>query len=472
MGLLVILFAIAAAVWLIPVIQQGRLFVIALLTLGVGTVFGPSYFHFEGPIQISLDRLLWGGMFVLAVVGLRIGYTKIPTLGRIDFVVAGLVGWTLISALSMEQQSGGTPPLARWLFYIAMPAGMYTIARALEIRTLDIRYLLGGSIALGAYLAVTALLEIFGARALVFPRFIADPEVWEFYGRGRGPLMNPSGNGILISIALVAAAIGGVYAPWRSKLMYGVIGIVLLGGLYATLTRSAWLGGLTALGIVALVYSPRWARVLALASMVLLGGASVAGLKEQLVRMKRDKNLTAEDAAKSMALRPLLAVVGWEMFKDHPIAGHGYGHYFANNDPYHNNRGYDLPLEQARSYAQHNVFLSLLVDTGLVGCGLLAVWLAMLGGIGWRLSRGANRLVEARWLGLLLLGTLLAYLCNGMFQDVMIIPMVHMFLFFIAGTAVTVYQCGLAVLPPVGANAICTLGNPYKIGGAKPPRLT
>ena len=224
--------------------------------------------------------------------------------------------------------------------------------------------------------------------------------------------------------------------------------LIVLAGLYATLTRSAWMGGIAAIGLVAFIHSARWQRVLALAMVLLVGGASVAGLKDQLVRLKRDKNLTAEDAEKSMKLRPLLAVVSWEMFKDHPIKGHGFGHYFAHNDAYHNDRSYEMPLEQARTYAQHNVFLSLLVDTGLVGFSMFALWLLMLAGIGWKLARQVRDRPESRWVGLLSLGAMIAYFCNGMFQDVLIIPMVHMFLFFIAGVSVTVFQHGVAVTAP------------------------
>ncbi len=348
MELLIVLFAIAGLVWLIPVIQSGRLIVIAMAVLGIGTVFGPDFFHLEGPIQLSLDRLLWLGMLGLAVIGWRLGDVHTPALHRIDWLVIGIVGWTLVSAISSSHQTTGTPPIARWLFYIMMPAGMYAMARSVEIRVRDVRWMLTGSIALGIYLAVTALFEISGLHALVFPAFIADATTWEFYGRGRGPLMNPSGNGFLISISAVAASIGVIYSQRRGKLVYAVMTLVLLAGVYATLTRSAWLGGIAALGLVALVHSPRWQRVLALATLMLLGGASVSGLKDQLIRLKRDKNLSAEDAEKSMKLRPLLVVVAWEMFKDRPITGHGYGHYFAHNAAYHNDRSYDMPLEDAQ----------------------------------------------------------------------------------------------------------------------------
>ncbi|MFK8111123.1 MAG: O-antigen ligase family protein [Rubripirellula sp.] len=443
MDFLIALFALACLVWMIPVVQSGRLIVIAMLVLGLGTVFGPSFFAIDGPIQFSLDRIVWFCMFALAVVGWRVGYTKIPMLTRMDWLVIGIVGWFFVSALRGGPVPTGSSPTARWLFYIAMPAGMYLIARLVELREVDVRWMFRGVIALGVYLAITAMFEISGLHGLVFPRFIVDAEVWEFYGRGRGPLMNPSGNGILMTIGFVAAVVGCIYAKHRGKLIYGIFSLIMLVGVYATLTRSSWMGVFFALVVIAMIYAPRGVRVFGLAMVILFGGMSAMGFKDQLIRLKRDKNLTAADAEKSIQLRPLLAIVAWEMFQDHPIIGHGYGHYFEHNDPYHNDRSYNLPLEQARTYAQHNVLLSVLVDTGLVGLSMFVAWLAMMTGIGWQLAREATVQKEKRWVGMLILGTATAYLCNGMFQDVMIIPMVHMFLFFVAGVCVTVHQQGI-----------------------------
>lgn len=444
MEFVIALFMIAGLVWVIPVVQSQRVIVVGMLVLAVGTVFGPEFFAVDGVIQFSLDRVLWFAMLGIALLGWRLGYTKFPKLNRIDWLVIGIVGWFLTSAVMGGHKPTGTPPTARWLFYILMPAGMYALARLIEIRPRDVKLLLGGSIALGFYLAVTAVLEITGIHGLVFPRFITDPEMWEFYGRGRGPLLNPSGNGFVMTVAFTAAALGFIYTNHRGKLIYACAAAVILCGIYATLTRSAWLGVACAIALLALVYAPRWVRVIGLATVVVIGVGSVAGVKDQLIRMKRDKNLTAADAEKSIKLRPLLAVVAWEMFKDKPILGHGYGHYFTHNDRYHNNRSYELPLGQARKYAQHNVLLSVLVDTGLTGASLFVGWIISLVGVGWRLARHPQSSPETRWVGLMLLGALTAYFCNGMFQDMTIIPMVHMFLFFLAGVAVTVYQKGLA----------------------------
>ncbi len=443
MELLIVLFAIAAMAWILPLVKHGRLIFVAMAVLVIGTVFGPPFFAFDGFIQFSFDRFVWFSTFALAVIAWRLGHVRIPKLTRMDWVVIGIVGWFFVSALRGGPVPTGSSPVARWFFYIMMPAWMYVLARIVDLRSLDIRWLLRGLIVLGVYLAATAALEIAGAHSFVFPSFITDPEIWEFYGRGRGPLMNPAGNGIVMSLSLAAAIVGWMHAGRLGKLTYALLALVLLAGIYATMTRSAWLGAAAVVAVIALIHLPRWVRVLGLASVVIVGGMSVTGFKDELIRMKRDKNLSAADAEDSIKLRPLLAVVAWEMFKDRPIIGHGYGHYFEHNDRFHNNRSYDLPLEHARTYAQHNVLLAILVDTGMVGLGMFAGLLTMLAGIGWQQARKNQGPAEGRWVGLLLLAALAAYLGNGMFHDVMIIPMVHMFLFFIAGLGVTVHQCGL-----------------------------
>lgn len=443
MNLIAILFALAGAVWLIPLARSGRLILMAMAVLALGTVFGPSFFAVDGPIQISIDRLLFFAIVALALVGLRFGMTSMPQLNRVDWLVLGIVVWFGYSAATGGSDPPGTPPSARWLFYVAMPAAMYFIPRLITIKTDDVRWMLSGAILLGIYLAVTAVFETKGVHSLVFPRYIVDAENWEFFGRGRGPLMNPSGNGIVISIGLAAAAVGLIQASRERRLLYGVIIVCLLTGIYATLTRSAWLGGAATLGIIGLLNAPRRVRVFALGLVILVGGIATTSIKDKLFRLKRDQNLSAADAEKSIKLRPLLAIVAWEMFKDQPITGHGYGHYYAKRKPYHDDRGYQMPLDQARPYAQHNVFLSVLVDTGLVGLALFASWFLMIAAIAWQLARDGGADPVLRGVGMMVLGTLAAYFCNGTFQDTMIIPMVHMFLFFLAGVSVTVRQSGI-----------------------------
>ena len=286
-----------------------------------------------------------------------------------------------------------------------------------------------------------------------FPRYISDPKVWEFFGRGRGPLLNPIGNGVLIGGGLVAAVLRGWNSSRLGKVLYAVVALILLGGIYSTLTRSCWVGAIGALGCIAMVYAPRWVRIWSLACVVLLGVAMSMGLKDQLMSFKRDKKLSAVEAAKSVELRPLLAVVAWEMFKDSPIRGHGFGHYLQHNDRYHNNRAYDMPLEKVRIYVQHNTFLSVLVDGGAIGFLLFTGSLCMLALAALSITKTQTIDSEAVQAALLTIGLLVIYAANGMFHDLIVIPMVQMFLMTSAGLTVNAVTRGVLPSPKTAAVA-------------------
>ncbi|MEL7263869.1 MAG: O-antigen ligase family protein, partial [Planctomycetota bacterium] len=164
---------------------------------------------------------------------------------------------------------------------------------------------------------------------------------------------------------------------------------------------------------------------------------------------------------KSVQLRPLLALVAWEMFQDRPLTGHGYGQYFRHSKPYHEVRKYGMPLQTTLPYIQHNVFLGYVVDMGLIGlgslCGLLIGWTAIAIGLlrdapvrgpaGGRsaMPHRANSADqptrgEQRQLAIVVLCLISAYAINGMFHDVSLIDMIHMTLFFLGGLIVSLHQ--------------------------------
>lgn len=447
MGFLVLLFAIAASVWTIPIVRQGRVSTMVAVVLVLGTVLGPFFFAINGPIQISIDRIVYAMVFAYIAIQWRLGRVQWPTMQRVDWLMLALCGFLLLSTQQGGTPPEGAPPFARWLFYILMPLGAYAMVRITRLRAGDLTTFLTIWLGLGIYLSITALFELRAMPQLVFPKYINDPTVWEFYGRGRGPLLNPIANGVLIGGAFVIAFLRLWDTDRKLKPIYaGVIGILLI-GIYATLTRSCWIGAIGAVGAIAMLYSPRWLRVWSVAGLVLLGGAMTLGLKDQLLTLKRDKELSAVEAAKSIELRPLLAVVAWEMFKDSPIIGHGFGHYFEHNAPYHNNRGYDLPLEKVRTYVQHNTFLSILVDGGLFGLSMFVTILAMFVAMAMKIIRQGTHSRESLHIALVMLGTMVIYFSNAMFHDLIVIPMVQMFLMTIAGLTVNAATRG--VIRPV-----------------------
>jgi O-antigen ligase len=214
----------------------------------------------------------------------------------------------------------------------------------------------------------------------------------------------------------------------------------VLAAIGATLTRSVWMSGAFAIALaVGLALPWRWRLPL------LAGGVAAAGLLtavqwDNLVEFKRDKALEADKTAESVELRPIMATVAWQMFRDRPLFGCGYNQYGTEHLNYVSDRSTEFPLEHARGYIPHNVALSVLTETGLVGLGLFAATLGLWGRDAWRLWRNANLPLWARQLGLLFLTALGAYVINGMFHDVSVVPMANMTLFFLAGVTAAAKQ--------------------------------
>ena len=79
---------------------------------------------------------------------------------------------------------------------------MYVIGGQVALSPKQLRLMFATFAALGIYLAVTAVAEKLNWTWAVYPKYIMDPKFAEFLGRGRGPLLNPAANGILLTLAL------------------------------------------------------------------------------------------------------------------------------------------------------------------------------------------------------------------------------------------------------------------------------
>ncbi|MFM7739463.1 MAG: hypothetical protein ACKO9H_08675, partial [Planctomycetota bacterium] len=114
------------------------------------------------------------------------------------------------------------------------------------------RGLLWALVGLGLYLGITGIAEWRRWHGLVFPKYIVSPTFTEFYGRGRGPLLNPVINGILLSLSGAACLL--LFPLTRRRywlpllIAFGVIGI----GVVSTLTRSCWMGFATSTTLICL----------------------------------------------------------------------------------------------------------------------------------------------------------------------------------------------------------------------------
>ncbi|GAB5405960.1 MAG: O-antigen ligase family protein [Aureliella sp.] len=447
--LLALMFAVSVCPWGLSLLFRGRIEAVGMAVLIAGIIFGPQFYSFSLGIGMSIDRLLL--MLGCGLCGLRIlqGEAKLPRPRKVDLLLAGFCIWIFVSTLGASVPAGAEPARSRWMTFILMPVVLYFLARCSVIRSSDCKHLVTALIGLGVYLGLTGMCEVSGLHAVVFPRYIVDPNNWEFLGRARGPILNPTGNGTVLTAAFAAALARVVHSKQLEQVGYlaaaGIIGV----GIVATLTRSVWLGGFLVVATYGWIYFRRF-----LPAVGLLGAAAVIGLSAMasqidIMNIKRDKHLSAADAKKSVELRPVLAMVAWEMFKDRPLRGHGYGGYFESSPTYLAKRTQEASFEMVRPYMQHNVILSLLVDSGLIAVGLFLSWTLLTCLTAYRLARLRSATDDQRIIGLVVLGTMVPYYMNGMFHDVSVIPMLNAVLFFLSGLCTTVAAEKLPSVTPV-----------------------
>jgi O-antigen ligase len=437
-GMLVVL------AWGVALLLRGGPIVGAMLVLLAGTCFGHPFFNLPvGRVPLTADRLL---LVVLAgqyLLYRHWGWIESRPIGAADYALFAFITVLFVSTLAHDFHYHNELPLAQLMFYFLMPAVLYWVVRGSTFDSRSVSWLLGSLALFGVYLAVTAVAETRAEFWLVFPKYIASTEYRDFLGRGRGPLLNPVGNGILLALSTCAALI---WWPTTTRLNRGLLLAALAAlawGMYSTLTRSVWMGAAGGVLVICVTVLPvRW-RILVVGSAVVATGLVLFVGWDNLVAFKRDQYATAEETADSVRLRPILATVAWHMFLDRPLLGCGYGQYAPEVLDYLSDRTTEMPLEKARPYVQHNTFLALLVEVGVIGLGCFLAMLAVWTRWAWWLWRHPSAPTWARQAGLLFLGFMGIYLPNAMFHDVSIIPMINMVLFFLGG-AVTGIASGMA----------------------------
>jgi hypothetical protein len=434
MEFILLIVGIVGLVWGAALFLRGGLVTGGLIVLVASFCFGqPFYTLHLGPLPLTIDRVLWGGLVGLYLVWRWMRRADPKPLGAAEYALLGFCATLVFCTFVHDWQDRKYQPVALLIFFYLVPVSLYWIVRQSAITERDVKLVFGVLAAFGVYLAVTAVAETQQLSWMIFPKYIVTNKDAEFFGRGRGPFLNPSGNGLVMSVCLCAALMWWPRLQRQGQMaLLGVVGVCLV-GLYCTLTRSVWMGAALALAIVVGLALKRSTRVVLVGGGLLLATLLVASEWENFLSFKRDKYLSEQETAESVKLRPILARVAWNMFLDRPLLGCGLGQYPTQCIYYLNDRTTELPLEKARIYIQHNVFLALLTETGLVGMGLFTLMLWFWVRDAWRLWQSRQAPLWARQQGLLFLALMASYLVNAMFHDVSRMPAVTMLLFFMAG---------------------------------------
>ena len=389
-----------------------------------------------------MDRVLLVGLLAAFVVQWRFGGFTIRPLTGSDWMLAAMLAILTVSTIFSGQPEitdGVTSKWGRLVTSFLLPSLLYGIIRQLDITRRDWSRLLATAAALGIYLALTGAFEVAGSWSLVFPRYIADPNLGIHFGRARGPDLNAVSLGLYVTACLLCAWTLFSHVERRSYQLVLLLAVPLMAfGVLLTFTRSTWIG-LAASGLVVAAFQiPRRWRMPALATSALVGLLIASMSWHQLIGLEREG--TAEESEHSVNQRESFAYVSWHMFCDHPIFGVGFGRFYDRKLPYLSDRSQNFELESLRRLHHHNTLLSVLTETGLVGfaafIGVFAVWTRTAFG----LAAGAKSSPWVRAQGVLMLALITNYLCSAVFHDLTLMPSQELLLFIFAAVTVNLYQ--------------------------------
>lgn len=439
MDFLLLMIIPTAAVWgLVAWDRQQRstanlLPLLALAVVVAGSVFGYEFFHLAGgPIPITLDRILLVGLICLGLVCYLRGTEDLQAINRSDILVLALVGINGWSAVTHDWRFMDNMPASRLLFFYLVPLALYLVVRTMRLEESDLKWISLGLASLGIYLALTAIAEVLKIDALVFPRYIMNASEVEFLGRGRGPFLNPIANGIFQTVCLCCVWMWWPQTGRLGKCLLVGLTLVMAAGIFCTLTRSIWMGLIAGAAIFIFYPADRQLKGLMIVVAVVATLVAFPLVGDKVFSFKRDEHVSQAEMEKSAALRPLFAMVAWEMVQDRPIFGCGFGQYAREKYPYLQDPHSGQPLSNTKRFMQHNVFLAYACELGLVGVAILLALLGTMAFQSWQLwKHGA--IYWHRVFGLLTIVMLVNYTLNGMLHDVSIVPMQNMLLLFLFG---------------------------------------
>ncbi len=322
-------------------------------------------------IPIPLDRVAIAcGIGTVLVRSIRNG--EGPRIRPIHWLMLALLLYAVASAAWSDTITTHGPLFALLDRLGLIPFMLYLVA-PVAFRTEEQRRVLAiGMLAMGAYLGLTSLFEAVGAKSLVIPHYITNPNLGLHYDRSRGPFLEAGANGLAMFNCFIAGAITLPYwrgRPWVRALVVGIM-ILCVGGMVFTLTRQVWVGA--ALGaIVAMLCDRRlrrWVPGAAVGAvlLVLLALAFVPGLQTNINSRANDQGSVWDrlnsDAA---ALR---------MVSARPAIGFGWGKFGKDSVPYYRLAA-TYPLSSIT--VAHNMTLSNAAELGLLGAGLWLVIVLM-----------------------------------------------------------------------------------------------
>ncbi|MBX3422493.1 MAG: O-antigen ligase family protein [Pirellulaceae bacterium] len=413
----------AVLVWGAISVRYSTAFTLSAIFLVAACVFPAEFQAIQiGGLTWTADRLVLLAVGANFICGWKLGKYRIGSWEAVDMLACVFLCWLTFRTLT--QPLGSISPrqphtLMHMINGYCVPFALYFAVRCSSINRSSLKPMFWILVALGGFLAITAILEVAKLWPLVFPRFVADPTLGIHFGRARGPMLQSVrlGTCLLSVISLVT-----VFSLWMNPqsrahwtMAFAALPIFLV-AIIATYTRSIWLGLIFVAAILVILGLQGALRRGLIVSGALAAIVLAVTLGPSLVAFKRE--YSAAETRESTLMRGAFAYVSWQMFKERPVAGFGFNQFCESTPEFLSDRSTDMRLESIRGYVHHNSYLSLLVDLGLVGFSLYFLMLVAFIRRTWRLWQHPHAEDWARGIALVTLCVSGVHLIQMAFHEV------------------------------------------------------
>lgn len=459
-GFLAVLVALASSAVLPP---QGLL--IGWIVIGATVAF--AWYAVQGDLLAAV--LLWFGSLIVlheefwrqpvpgffALTVPRIGIVVVAALGGVMCVMgrlparrlwpAGalfvlLAGYFLLSASVTGFQTRSIVSVHYRLIggYI-FPFVVFLLLLHAVRTDRDLKRLSAFFAVLATYLTITGWCEQLELRALIWPRFINDPSVGIHWGRVRGPFVMSAAMGL----ALVFCFFNNLVLArnlHRGRWLLLVLNGLMLPVIFWTRTRSVWLAFLACL-LIWIVYARR--RLTRIVIVCLLAAAmAIVSVVNMENFLSPDRTRGGWTDTEPLLLRVGLARMTWEMARQRPLFGVGFGH-FRDFAPAHARDPSSPFFAFGTTALEHNNLLSILAETGVVGLVLYLALLFYLVRTSLRLFRSLSTNVGGSisrdWVVLYWV-LAAAFLLDGAFRETSDNPFANSLFFGISAVVMALYE--------------------------------
>jgi O-antigen ligase len=371
-----------------------------------------------GTVNITFDRILIAGIVLTALLSLLIGklpYKSAPAVLKVLLLL--LVFFTISYVHSGFKSIAEVSPHFRliggyYFPFIALVLTYFAVNDEPQIKKICCFFLL-----FGLYLTLTAWAEYFKVWSIVFPKYISDPELGIHWGRARGPFLVSASLGITLVFCFFNNWYLANHTNGFLRILIHLANLAMLPAIFFTQTRSVWLAMIICV-VVWLKMTHRLRSRGAVLLLILAGTIILSAIfwSEIISRERRHGGIMEEQP---IFARLGLARVTWQIFTDHPILGVGFGHFrdFASQYAQDPNNKY---VRWSSQVMEHNNFLSILAEGGIVGFVLYFIVLLMIFRYSLRLYRRippeadgwvSRELVVLYWM------LMIDYLVDGMFRE-------------------------------------------------------